>query len=42
MQVKTNGGVLGHTMSLKLLWSLRLRGTGTEYVSIIKNIGHST
>lgn len=42
MWVKTNGGFLGHTMSLNLLWSLKLRGTVTEYISIIKNIGHST
>lgn len=29
-------------MSLNLLWSLKLRGTVTECISIIKNIGHST
>lgn len=40
--MKKNGGFLGHTKSLNLLWSLKLRGSVTECISIIKNIGHST
>lgn len=36
MSVKQNGGFSGHTMSLKLLWSLKLRGIVTEYISTLK------